>query len=88
MRARLDLEPIIGVSPALMQATALMDRFAPTDVPILLVGPTGTGKDLFARHIHQRSRSSGVLVDVNCGALPRDMTESLLFGHRRGAFTC
>jgi transcriptional regulator with PAS, ATPase and Fis domain len=51
------------------------------------VGATGTGKELFARHIHERSGRPGLLVDVNCCALPRDMVESLLFGHRRGAFT-
>ncbi|PYP15771.1 MAG: hypothetical protein DMD52_09745 [Gemmatimonadetes bacterium] len=56
-------------------------------LPILLVGPTGTGKELFAHHIHERSGQPGPLVEVNCCALPRDMVESLLFGHRRGAFT-
>jgi DNA-binding NtrC family response regulator len=82
-----DLPPIIGGSGAIKKAMALVERFAPTGLPILLVGPTGTGKDLFARHIHARSRRRGELVDVNCGALPHDMIESLLFGHRRGAFT-
>jgi len=64
-----------------------MERFAPTSLPILLVGATGTGKELFARHIHERSKRIGELVDLNCGALPQEMVESLLFGHRRGAFT-
>ena len=81
------LAPIIGEAPALKRAIALMERFAPTALPILLVGATGTGKELFARHIHQRSGRAGELVDVNCGALPQEMAESLLFGHRRGAFT-
>src|SRR6266508_4618504 len=81
------LAPIVGVSLAIKSATALIDRFAPTGLSILLVGATGTGKELFARHIHQRSRRRGELVDVNCGALPHDIAESLLFGHRRGAFT-
>jgi len=54
---------------------------------MLLVGATGTGKELFAQHIHEMSRCTGRLVAVNCGALPRDMIESLLFGHCRGAFT-
>lgn len=62
-------------------------RFAPTPLPILLVGETGTGKEVFARLIHAASGRPGILVDVNCGALPREMVESLLFGHRRGAFT-
>jgi transcriptional regulator with PAS, ATPase and Fis domain len=64
-----------------------MDRFAPTKLPILLVGATGTGKELFAQRIHDLSGRVGPLVDVNCGALPREVIESLLFGHRRGAFT-
>ena len=55
-------------------------------MPILLVGATGTGKDVFARDIHARSGRAGRFVAVNCGALPREMAESLLFGHRRGAF--
>lgn len=81
------LPPIIGESPAMKRAIALMERFAPTNLPVFLVGATGTGKDFFARHIHERSRRVGELVDVNCGALPHEMIESLLFGHRRGAFT-
>jgi len=81
------LAPIIGVSPAVKRATALIQRFAPTSLPILLIGATGTGKELFARHIHYASRRRGELVDVNCGALPHDIAESLLFGHRKGAFT-
>jgi DNA-binding NtrC family response regulator len=56
-------------------------------MPILIQGATGTGKELVAQHIHALSRRPGVLVDVNCGALPREMAESLLFGHCRGAFT-
>jgi two-component system response regulator FlrC len=64
-----------------------LERFAGTTLPILLIGPTGTGKEVMARHVHAMSGRRGTLVDVNCGALPRDMVESLLFGHRRGAFT-
>jgi DNA-binding NtrC family response regulator len=81
------LAPIIGVSPAIKRATALVERFAPTTLPILLVGATGTGKELFAQYIHRASRRRGELIDVNCGALPQEIAESLLFGHRRGAFT-
>jgi len=54
---------------------------------VLLQGATGTGKELFARRIHERSERTGRFVPVNCGALPRTMIETLLFGHRRGAFT-
>lgn len=81
------LAPIIGVSPAIKRAIELVERFAPTPLPILLAGATGTGKELFARHIHFGSRRRGELIDVNCGALPQELAESLLFGHRRGAFT-
>jgi len=78
---------IVGVSPAIRRATELIERFAPTGLPILLVGATGTGKELFAHMIHEQSGRPGRFVPVNCGALPRAMIESLLFGHRRGAFT-
>jgi len=71
----------------MQRAVALLERFAPTSLPILLVGATGTGKELFARHIHYRSARRGEFVDVNCGAIPHEMAESLLFGHRKGAFT-
>jgi len=78
---------IIGVSAAIQRAKALVEKYARTRLPILLVGPTGTGKDLFAHHIHQASGRRGPLVDVNCFVLPRDVADSLLFGHVRGAFT-
>lgn len=78
---------IVGSSPALRRVAALAQRFARSDLPVLLVGETGTGKELFAQAIHRWSGRSGELVDVNCGALPAEMVESLLFGHRRGAFT-
>ena len=81
------LAPIIGVSAAIKHATLLMERFASTTLPILLMGATGTGKELFAHHIHSRSNRRGPLVDVNCGGLPSEIADSLLFGHRRGAFT-
>lgn len=82
-----DGTPIIGISPAIQRAIALARRFAPTGTPILLVGPTGCGKELFARQIHLWSGRPGAFIDVNAAALPREMIESLLFGHRRGAFT-
>lgn len=81
------LPELIGLSPAMQLARNRVERFARSRLSVLLVGPTGTGKDLIARHLHARSGRHGQLVDINCGALPRDMVESLLFGHRRGAFT-
>jgi transcriptional regulator with PAS, ATPase and Fis domain len=85
--ARRDPAPIIGRSPAMRQAVALLERFAPTRLPILLVGARGTGKELFAQHAHWRSGRVGELVDVDCAALPPNMIEALLFGFRKGAFT-
>lgn len=82
-----DLPPIVGESPAMKRANDLVQRFSRTKLSIMLVGATGTGKELFARHIHSLSGQSGPLVDINCGALPHEIAESLLFGHRRGAFT-
>jgi DNA-binding NtrC family response regulator len=78
---------IVGRSKAIEEARELIERYAPTRLAILVTGPTGTGKELVAREIHRRSGRPGPLVDVNCAALPRDLAESLLFGHRRGAFT-
>src|SRR6266487_3741219 len=78
---------ILGESPVLRRAISLAERFARTSLSVLLQGATGTGKELFARRIHKRSGRTGRFVPVNCGALPRTMIESLLFGHRRGAFT-
>ena len=79
--------PIIGACSEIRRAVDLARRFAPTPLPILVVGPTGTGKELFAQNIHAWSGRRGALVDINCGALPRDLMEGLLFGHRRGIFT-
>lgn len=78
---------IVGASPALRRALAIAQRFATSPLSILLVGATGTGKELFARQIHLWSGRSGRFVDVDCGALPHDLLEGLLFGRRRGAFT-
>lgn len=64
-----------------------IERYAQSAESILIVGPTGTGKELVARHIHVRSGRGGRFVPVNCAALPHEMAESLLFGHRRGAFS-
>lgn len=78
---------IIGASSGILAAVKMAEQIAPTNIPVLIMGETGTGKELFARHIHSRSGREGDLVCVDCGALPDELAESLLFGHDRGAFT-
>jgi DNA-binding NtrC family response regulator len=81
-------DEIVGTSPLLGRVLAQVDQVAPTDVPVLLLGETGTGKDLIARALHGRSpRHERPLVTVNCAALPPTLVESELFGHEKGAFT-
>jgi DNA-binding NtrC family response regulator len=81
------LTPLVGVSVAICRARALVEQFAASRLPVLLVGETGTGKELLAEHLHARSERPGRLVAVNCAVLPQGMADSLLFGHRRGAFS-
>lgn len=79
---------IVGESPAFRCLQSLVERIAPTDHPLLVCGPTGSGKEVVARQIHARSRSpEQPFVDLNCGAIPENLIESELFGHARGAFT-
>ncbi len=83
-----DFEEIIGDSPPLMDVLDKIARVATTDTTVLIQGETGTGKELMARAIHARSeRSRQPLVKVNCAALPKELIESELFGHEKGAFT-
>ena len=82
-----DLSSLIGQAPRFLEAVELARRFAPTELPILLIGATGTGKELLAQHIHRWSGRAGKLVDVNCAAIPQEIADSILFGHRRGAFS-
>jgi transcriptional regulator with GAF, ATPase, and Fis domain len=82
------LEAIIGEDPALRAALARAALVAPTATPVLVTGESGTGKELVARALHELGPNpSGPFVAVNCGALPRELAESELFGHERGAFT-
>jgi predicted ATPase len=79
---------IVGNSPALLEALRQVERVAPTDTTVLIVGETGSGKELFARAVHNRSRrNQRPLVKVNCGAIAPGLVESELFGHTKGAFT-
>lgn len=78
---------ILGQSRPLLLAIRQAERVARSGMPVLLVGATGTGKELFARYVHELSGRRGELVDLNCGALPSLIAQSLLFGHRKGAFT-
>jgi two-component system NtrC family response regulator len=86
---RLEGQPtLIGQSAKIEQVRRMIARVAPTDSTVLILGETGTGKELVARAVHQQShRAEMPLVPVNCGALPEHLIESELFGHRRGAFT-
>ena len=87
---RLDcgFEQIIGHSPALKSVLVDVERVAPTDSTVLILGETGTGKELIAHAIHNLSARCGrPLVKLNCAAIPFDLLESELFGHEKGAFT-
>ena len=82
------LEKIIGKSSCVKEMRALIEKIAPTEATVLVLGESGTGKELVARAIHTCSdRSDNAFVPVNCGAIPRDLLESELFGHKKGSFT-
>ncbi len=82
-----NIEGIVGHSEALQALCRLVNRIAPTASTVLLQGETGTGKELIARAIHQRSGREGRFVAVNCGSITAELLESELFGHTKGAFT-
>jgi two-component system response regulator FlrC len=78
----------IAADPETLSILALGERLAASEIPVLIGGPTGTGKEVLSRFIHNRSpRSAGPFIAVNCAAMPEAMLEALLFGHQKGAFT-
>lgn len=79
---------MVGDSPALADVKEMMDKVGPTDARVMIIGPNGSGKELVARGIHERSnRSNTAFIEVNCAAIPSELIESELFGHEKGAFT-
>jgi len=81
-------DALVGSSPAMENVRRLIARVAPTNTVVLVTGETGTGKEVASRLIHSQSmRKDGPFVPVNCAAMPRELAESELFGHRKGAFT-
>jgi DNA-binding NtrC family response regulator len=79
---------ILTCSPTMQEVLTMIDRVAPTDSSVLVLGESGTGKELVARAIHERSpRAARAFVPIHCGALPREVFESEVFGHEKGAFT-
>ena len=83
-----DRTGIIGESPSLRQVFAVLAKVSPTDSTVLVTGESGTGKELLVRALHANSKRKGkAFVPINCGAIPRDLIESELFGHEKGAFT-
>jgi two-component system nitrogen regulation response regulator NtrX len=79
---------IVGESAAIIQVKEMIDRVAPTEARVLITGANGTGKELVAHQIHEKSsRAKGPFVEVNCAAIPSELIESELFGHEKGSFT-
>lgn len=79
---------IVGESTPIREVIAMIDKVAPTDARVLITGANGSGKELVARMLHEKSqREAGPLIEVNCAAIPSELIESELFGHEKGAFT-
>ncbi len=82
------VQPIIGQSPAISKILSMIDTVGPTDSRVLVTGENGTGKELVARWLHEKSaRSDSPIVEVNCAAIPSELIDSELFGHEKGSFT-
>jgi sigma-54 specific flagellar transcriptional regulator A len=83
-----EINTIIGVSPEIKALRELIKTIGPSDSTVLILGESGTGKELVAKALHEcSSRAKGPFIPVNCGAIPKDLLESELFGHKRGSFT-
>ncbi|HEY1007220.1 MAG TPA: response regulator, partial [Sphingobacteriaceae bacterium] len=79
---------MLGQSQAITRIKETIDRVAPTDARVLITGANGSGKELVARWLHEKSsRSNGPIIEVNCAAIPSELIESELFGHEKGSFT-
>ena len=79
---------MVGAAPAIQTVKSIIERVAPTDARVLITGESGTGKEVVASAVHEQSaRHAGPLVRLNCAAIPRDLVESEMFGHEKGAFT-
>jgi transcriptional regulator with PAS, ATPase and Fis domain len=81
-------EPLVGESPCFLKVIDLIPKLASSDATVLILGETGTGKELLAREIHRKSaRAPYFFTAINCGALPDELIENELFGHTKGSFT-
>src|SRR5207253_8063870 len=81
-------ESVVGGSAGLKEVMERAAQVAPTDAPVLILGETGSGKEVLARAVHTRSRrANGPFLRVNCGAIPPELVDSELFGHEKGSFT-
>ncbi|MDC0713557.1 sigma-54 dependent transcriptional regulator [Stigmatella sp. ncwal1] len=88
LRKQVERSTLVGRSPALLEVYKQVARAATSNVPVLITGETGTGKEMVARSLHKRSpRATGPFIPVDCGAIAESLMESELFGHSRGAFT-
>lgn len=87
-RAKYTFDDVLGQSPAIQRCVAILKKMSVTALPVLLIGETGTGKELFAHAVHNAStRAEGPFVAINCAAMPENLLESELFGYEDGAFT-